>query len=288
MTGDAAYGRSEAGLHRITGEAARARAGLQPEVVEARDGKYDVGDGRGHGGIGEVGDVLLAVVRHVVDGGAEGLLHLSDGAAEGDEGGALCDAGDGEALTGEPGGDLREIAAAEAEARTELLRRKPLVIAGRAGIELRGEELVEVGLLGRSHAEAHGERFELAIGWREAEIGRVTGAATDAARQRNPAAAVDGAGDAVLHRCLVLHGCLGRWEERGNKESCGESKKTRGDGYAWIISTLLTGVRITELRVTADRHGSDSTHDEWLVQATQRDQGTQLDRRRGEMLRLHL
>ena len=45
VAGDAAYGCSEAGLHRIGSRVERAGAGLQLEVVEARNGKHDVGDG---------------------------------------------------------------------------------------------------------------------------------------------------------------------------------------------------------------------------------------------------
>src|SRR5438105_10984431 len=107
VAGDAAYRRSEAGLHRIRRDIARAGARLQLEVVEAGDGKRNVSDGRRQGGIGEISDVRLAMERYVVNGGAERLLHLSDCAAESDEGGTLRHAGDGEALAGEPGGDRR-------------------------------------------------------------------------------------------------------------------------------------------------------------------------------------
>ena len=157
-----------------------------------------------------------------MNGCTEGLLCLRDRAAEGYEGGTLRDAGDGEALAGEPGGDVRQIAAAEAEARAELLGRKPLVIAGRAGIELGGQELVEGRLLGRRHAEAHRERFELKVGRREAEVGGVPRVTTDGSRQGDPAAIVDGAGDAVLHGGLSG---LSGWGKRGNEEGCGECKR---------------------------------------------------------------
>src|ERR1700722_19494756 len=150
--------------------------------------------------------------------GAEGLLRLRDCTAEGDERGTLGDAGNRKALAGKPRGDLRDIGDAEAEARTELLRRQPLVIAGRARIELGGQELAEIGLLGRGHAETQRKRIELAVGGSRTRVDGMLRMTADITRHRHSAGAVDRSGDAVLH------GRLGDWGKCGEKDSDGEDE----------------------------------------------------------------
>ncbi len=62
-----------------------AGAGLELEVVQAREIGNDAGKTGWEHGIGDVGDVRLAVDQQVVDAGAKGLLDLTGGSAEGDE-----------------------------------------------------------------------------------------------------------------------------------------------------------------------------------------------------------
>src|SRR5450756_104690 len=94
----------------------------------------------------------------------ERLLGLRDTSGEGDESVAACCASDGETLTGEPRGNLGDVLRAEAKLCAELLRRKPLVIAGRVRVLLIDEQLVQRGLLGGCHIEIDCKRIKHLVG----------------------------------------------------------------------------------------------------------------------------
>ena len=100
------------------------------EVVEGRDARDDRRKGRRDGGIGCVGEVLLAPDSVEVHAGSEGTVDRAGGSAEVDEGTGGVDPDAGEAMAGEPGGDDGKIAISGSEGSAEGLGREPLVIGG--------------------------------------------------------------------------------------------------------------------------------------------------------------
>ena len=78
--------------------------------------------------------------------GLEGAADVGGGAAEADEDAAGRDPFDVQALGLEPGGDGGDVGVGEAEALANFGGGEPVVVVGRGGVLLVGEELLE-GLL---------------------------------------------------------------------------------------------------------------------------------------------
>jgi len=157
-----------------------------------------------------------------VNCGAKGLLGLGDRAREADlivrSGNAI----DGEALAGEPTGDLAQVRRAEAEACAELRWRQPLVILGRCWILEIDKELIKICLLRGGTIKAKGEVGELERFWRCTHIGSGQSAGRDGVGEGDWSAFSDGFGYTVLHDGVRSSGGKGKGEERKRKELTGE------------------------------------------------------------------
>ena len=190
------------------------RAGT--EVGEVANVGDDAGERGGEGEIGGGSDVVFAVQGVAVERGSEGRGDVGCGAGEGDAVVAGRDAVDGEALGLQPGRGLGDVGVGEAEAGAELGGREPLVVLGRGGILLGGDEGVEISLLLGAAAEVHGDGLERRGVVDGAEVAGDAGAGRLRAGERGTGGVGDGRGETGLR-------LLGRGRNRGKKESGEES-----------------------------------------------------------------
>ena len=137
-----------------------------------------------------------------MQGSAERGGDQAGGSGEDNAVAAAGDGVDGEALELEPGLDRGDVGVGDAEAGGELVGREPLVIQGRGGVLLGGDESGESGLLGGGAIEDEGDTLKLHAGIDSAKVGGGAGEGRARVGQRDPRCVLDGCGEALWERGL--------------------------------------------------------------------------------------
>ena len=136
---------------------------MRIEVVQAAHRQHQLCEVPGKRGLAGIGIVLDAVDRVLVNLGPEGVAHQCGRAVEPDKGSAARHCIDLKTLALQPLPHARQVAGTRAEAIGELFRCEPLMVLWRARLLLRGEQLVQVLLLGCSslHRKRHATEGEV-------------------------------------------------------------------------------------------------------------------------------
>ena len=218
--------------------------GTGKEIVQGLDADDDRSEGGGNLRVTHVADVCDTSYDEIVNLGVKGGLDLGCSAAETDRHAIFGDFADGESLAGEPIGDGGDVGRGGTEVGAYLIGGEPLMVVGRIGVVLAGDELLKGGLLSRVAAEDQDE-----VGHGQ---GRTDGAAIvlrvgggmRIALERDQVAVVDAVDDANGGRELLC-GQDGR-PEQGGAANEDDGRNTEGKRaqichvHSWILSSKTT------------------------------------------------
>ncbi len=208
---------------------------LESVARQAGDTAHDAVQSRRNFEVAGVLKELLAILAVPLHADAKGAFNRGSGAREKDGVAARSHRIHGEALAAKPALDLGEVRVRNAELRSKLRRREPLMVAGRRWVLLVEQQLVERRLLrrrGREHQRHAGQRGVA----RESSQGRCgCGTAGDRSGELHPVGVTDLTGD-PRRRLDGIRARTQRHSTRQNSDDCLQ-QLIHGASYLMTISS---------------------------------------------------